>query len=107
MLVSIPAVLLADRWGRRTSMLVGGILLSACMLTIGALYASNTVGTHGDGRWVVIILIYVYSLSYSATWAISAKLYAGEIQATETRARVIGAAQGLNFVSDPSSFTNY
>ena len=31
--ISVPAVLLADKWNRRTSILTGGVLLSGCMGT--------------------------------------------------------------------------
>ncbi|KAG9732571.1 putative MFS sugar transporter, partial [Aureobasidium melanogenum] len=69
-LITIPAFILADKWGRRTSTLVGGILLSSTMFIIGALYASNSVhGTHGPARWIVIVLIYVFALTYCSTWA--------------------------------------
>lgn len=64
MVVTVPAFLLADRWGRRTSTIVGGLVLAACMLIIGSLYASNSVyGDRGAARWVVIVLIYIFALS--------------------------------------------
>jgi hypothetical protein len=40
-LVTIPAFLLADRWGRQTSTVVGGVLQAACMLIIGSVYAAG------------------------------------------------------------------
>ncbi|KAL3418964.1 polyol transporter 2-like protein 1 [Phlyctema vagabunda] len=102
LLISIPAFLYADRWGRRASIITGGILLSSCMFIIGGLYASNVVHAHaGAGRWLVIILIFAFALSYCATWGVAGKIYASEIQPPQTRATTNSVAQGLNF------FTNW
>ncbi|KAH8595673.1 general substrate transporter [Bisporella sp. PMI_857] len=99
--ISIPAFLLADNWGRRTSALTGGFLLAGCMLLIGSLYASNAVHPYGIARWVVIISVFIFGLAYCATWGIVGKIYATEIQPSNTRAAANCIAQGLGF------FTNW
>lgn len=99
--ISIPALLLVDRVSRRTNILVGGALLTTCMLIIGSLYASNSVHATGPARWVVIILVFVFGLTYCATWGVVGKIYASEIQPSVTRSSASCVAQGLNF------FTNW
>ncbi|KAF2816110.1 general substrate transporter [Mytilinidion resinicola] len=99
--VSIPAFLVADRVGRRTSILVGGSGLAFCMIVIGSLYASKSVHPTGAVRWVVVVLIFAFALTYAFTWAVSAKIYASEIQPARTRAAANCVAQGVNF------FTNW
>ncbi|KAF2786693.1 general substrate transporter [Melanomma pulvis-pyrius CBS 109.77] len=101
LVISIPAVLFSDRMGRRTSIIFGGLTLSFSMLTIGALYASNSVHTTGPARWVVIVLIFVFALTFCFTWGIAGKIYASEIQPARTRASASCLAQGLSF------FTNW
>ena len=97
--VSVPAFIFADRWGRRTSVITGGIGLSGCMFIIGSLYASNSVHAHsGYGRWFVIVFIFVFALTYCVTWGLVGKVYASEIQPVQTRAAANSVAQGLNFV---------
>ncbi|KAK7998971.1 general substrate transporter [Apiospora marii] len=98
---SIPAFLLADKWGRRTSAIAGGVGLSGVMLLIGSLYAAGAVHSYGVARWVVIVAVYVFGLTYCSTWAIVGKIYASEIQPTHTRAAANCVAQGLGF------FTNW
>jgi len=71
------------------------------MLIIGALYASDSVKSTGPARWVVIILVFVFGLTYTATWGIVGKMYASEIQPSATRSSANAAAQGLGF------FTNW
>ena len=67
LLVSIPAFLFADKMKRRTSIISGGLGLSACMILIGSLYASNSVHAYGSARWVVVVLIFVFALTYCYT----------------------------------------
>ncbi|KAK3075305.1 hypothetical protein LTR53_001506 [Teratosphaeriaceae sp. CCFEE 6253] len=98
--ISIPAAILADKWGRRTSVIVGGVLLSSLMFLMGAMYAARAVHHDGPGRWVVIISIFAFSLSYAATWAFVGKIYASEIQPGHTRAASNAVAQGLNFFTN-------
>jgi MFS family permease len=98
--VSIPAFLFADKWGRRFSILSGGLSLSFCMLVIGSLYAAGSVHTYGAARWVVIILVFWFSMTYTATWGPISKVYASEIQPANTRATANCIAQGLNFFAN-------
>ncbi|KAH6672034.1 MFS sugar transporter-like protein [Halenospora varia] len=100
LLISIPAFLLADTWGRRTSVITGGLLLSTCMFTIGILYATDSVHKDGSGRWLVIVLIFVFAVGYCGTWGVVGKIYASEIQPSRTRGGASGVAQGLGFLTN-------
>ncbi|CAD0110557.1 unnamed protein product [Aureobasidium uvarum] len=81
--------------------IVGGCVLTFCMFTIGILYASNSVTPQNPARWLVIVLVFVFGLAYSATWGIVGKIYASEIQPAATRSAASAVAQGLGF------FTNW
>lgn len=105
--ISVPAFLLADKWGRRTSAITGGIGLSGCMFLIGSLYAAGLVHPYGIARWVVIVSVFLFGLTYCATWGIVGKIYATEIQPTHVRAAANCVAQGLGFVSLPNSHHNF
>jgi len=97
--VTIPASIFSDHWGRRSSTLIGGVLIATCMLLIGSLYASNSVhGNEGAGRWVVIVTIYIFTVVFSATWAIGFRTYSSEIQPPLTRASATSLAQSSNWV---------
>ncbi|KAM0818051.1 putative General substrate transporter [Seiridium cardinale] len=101
LVISVPAFLLADKWGRRTSAITGGIGLASLMLLIGTLYAAGVVHPYGVARWVVIVAVFAFGLTYCATWGIVGKIYASEIQPSNTRAAANCVAQGLGF------FTNW
>lgn len=99
LLVTIPAFLLADRWGRATSTIFGGLVQAACMFIMGALYASGSVHSdRGVARWVVVVLIYVFAMVFSGTWGVCFRVYVSEIQSPETRAGASSLALSANWV---------
>jgi sugar porter (SP) family MFS transporter len=86
-LITIPGTIYADKWGRTTSTITGGIIQALCMFTIGSLYAAGAVhASHGTARWVVVALIYVFALAFSGTWGVTFRVYVSEIQSPKTRA---------------------
>ncbi|KAI0805854.1 general substrate transporter [Xylaria sp. FL0064] len=99
--ISVPGFLLADKLGRRTSAITGGVILAGCMFLIGSLYAAGVVHPTGIARWVVIVSVFAFGLTYCVSWGIVGKIYASEIQPDHTRAAATCFAQGLGF------FTNW
>lgn len=98
LVVTVPALIYADRMGRRNSVIIGGVTLAMCMFIIGTLYATDSVHPYGVGRWFVIVLIFVFALTYCVTWGVVGKIYASEIQPAKTRASASCVAQSLGFV---------
>lgn len=102
---TIPATLLADKWGRRTSSITGGILITILMLVMGSLYAGNQVhADRGAGRWVVIVAIYLFAIAFSATWAIGMRTFLVESQPKKTRSSVASLAQAVNWVRTENNY---
>ena len=99
--VTIPALIWADKWGRRHSIIYGGLGLGISMFLIGALYATQNVhGSTGAGRWVVIVSIYIFAVIYSLSWGVGIKIYAAEIQPQRTRASATSLAHGSNWATN-------
>lgn len=104
---TIPATIWADKWGRRTSSILGGTLITILMLLMGTMYAANLVHpTHGAGRWVVILSIYVFAIVYSATWALSFRTFLVESLPRKTRSSASSLGQCSNWVSLHSAEVN-
>ncbi|RYP70444.1 hypothetical protein DL771_005485 [Monosporascus sp. 5C6A] len=102
MIVTIPATLMCDMWGRKTSSLVGGFLTFFLMLLIGSLYAAGKVhADHGAARWVVIVSIYLFACVFCATWALGLRMYLIESLPRKTRSSGASLAQASNW------FANY
>lgn len=99
--VTIPATLCADKWGRRTQTIFGGLSMTATMFLMGSLYAADAVRPGaGAGRWVVIVCIYVFAVLYCISWAVGIKIYAAEIQPQRTRASATSIAHGSNWLTN-------
>ncbi|KAF7159479.1 hypothetical protein CNMCM5623_004817 [Aspergillus felis] len=97
--VTIPGLLYADRWGRRSSIILGGIGMGVLMFVMGGLYAGDAVHKNrGAGRWIVIICIYLFAALYSLTCGITVKVYAAEIQPQQTHASATTLAHSSNWV---------
>jgi len=97
--VTIPGTLLADKWGRKTASLVGGVSISFLMLLMGSLYASNQVHPDsGAGRWVVIVSIYLFAIVFNGTWALSFRAFLVESLPRKTRSSASSLAQCSNWV---------
>lgn len=99
--MTIPALIWADKWGRRHSVIYGGVGISITMFLMGALYAGKAVhSTTGAGRWVVIVSIYIFAVIFSLSWAVGIKIYAAEIQPQRTRASATSLAHGSNWATN-------
>ncbi|GAA5846701.1 hypothetical protein JCM3766R1_002885 [Sporobolomyces carnicolor] len=84
-----------NRVGRRTIWLVGGTATATTHLLLGSLYASGAARTPA-GKWVVIILIELFAISFSSGWSLITKLYTAEIQPSRTRSAASSVGQGCN-----------
>lgn len=101
LVATIPATIFADKWGRRSSVLAGGLSMGVTMLLIGALYAAGAVhASTGAARWVVIVTVYIYVVLYCISWSVSCKVYAAEVQPQRTRASATNLAHGSNWVTN-------
>ncbi|KAK6221006.1 hypothetical protein LQW54_001578 [Pestalotiopsis sp. IQ-011] len=101
MAATLPAMLMADRWGRKASTLVGGSLIFAVMLLMGSLYAAGEVhADSGAGRWVVIVSIYLFAVVFSMTWAIGIRSYMIESLPRKTRSSAASLGQGSNWLAN-------
>ncbi|GAA6022959.1 hypothetical protein JCM11491_005483 [Sporobolomyces phaffii] len=84
-----------NKVGRRTIWLVGGTATATCHLLLGTMYASGAARTPA-GKWVVIILIELFAVSFSSGWSLITKLYTAEIQPSRTRSAASSVGQGCN-----------
>jgi hypothetical protein len=96
---TIPALIWADKWGRRQSTIYGGVAIGFIMFLMGSLYAGNAVHAgHGAGRWVVIVSIYIFAVVFSTSWAVGIKIFVAESQPHRTRASATSLAHGSNWI---------
>ena len=78
-------------------MIRGGSVIASTMLIIGTLYASGASNT-AAGRWAIIVLIYLFVIGFTCSWAIVIRIIVSELQPTRTRAAVSSLGQCVNWV---------
>ncbi|GAA6001436.1 hypothetical protein JCM10207_006666 [Rhodosporidiobolus poonsookiae] len=84
-----------DKVGRRKIWLVGSAATSFTLYVIGILYATGGARTP-VGKWVVIVFIEAFAVSFTSSISLVTKLYAAEIQPSRTRAAATSFGQGMN-----------
>lgn len=102
---TVVGALWADKWGRRTSSILGGTLITVLMLLMGTMYAANLVHpNYGAGRWVVIVSIYLFAIVFNGTWALAFRTFLVESLPRKTRSSASALGQCSNWVSLRLSF---
>jgi len=86
----------ADTWGSRATMIGGGSVIASSMLIIGTLYATQASETQA-GRWAIIVLLYIFVVGFSCSWAIVTRIICSEIQPMRTRAAATSLGQCMNW----------
>lgn len=69
--------------------------MATTLWVIGSLYASDGARSSA-GKWVVIVFIELFALSFAGSWSIVVRLYTSEIQSNRTRAAASSTGQALN-----------
>ena len=99
---TIPAMFLIDRWGRRTILLIGSIVLAVSLSIVGALqYHSNTL-PEGPARIPVADGLFFgvcfYLFFFGATWGPGPWLLGAEIFPLRARAKGMSLSTGMNWL---------
>jgi len=110
--MTIPALLYVDRWGRRPTLLVGAALMMTWQFAVGGLLASRGTyaGPHGvDGipeasysitgpaSKAVIACSYLFVASYAPTWGPVSWIYPPELYPLRVRGKAVALATSANW----------
>lgn len=98
---TIPSTLLCDMWGRKTAAITGGFGLTTTMVLIGALYAAYPRAEEMPqaAKWTVVVMIYLYAVVFTSTWALVFRMYMIESLPRRSRSSGSALAQASNWVS--------
>ena len=106
--LTIPAQIYVDKIGRRMPLLIGSLIISTALLTLGSLYIARgqplpdgSVGlTSGVPKYVAIISLYVVVATFASTWGPVGKIYAAEIIPNQHRARACAIQTWVNWTTN-------
>ncbi|KAG6378894.1 general substrate transporter [Boletus reticuloceps] len=99
---TIPAMFLIDKWGRRTILLIGSVVLAASLSIVGGLqYYSNSL-PEGPARIPVADGLFFgvcfYLFFFGATWGPGPWLLGAEIFPLRARAKGMSLSTGVNWL---------
>jgi len=109
-IATFPAVLFADRLGRRPLMLAGAFGMAVACFSIGAvgpLVMPTAEATGGQAqRWtgfgpnLVASMVFLFIVSFAATWGPIVWVYCAEIFPQKYRSWCMGAATAANWIGN-------
>ncbi|MCJ1330347.1 MFS sugar transporter [Thelotrema lepadinum] len=114
-LLTLPAILYLDKWGRRPSLLLGSFGMMSLLLIVGALealygepyYTSKgplsalswkLQDGHDDAGKAIIALSYLFVCTFAVTWGPTSWTYPSEIFPTQVRAKAVSLATASNWL---------
>ncbi|ANB14373.1 Snf3p [Sugiyamaella lignohabitans] len=129
MVMTVPALLFIDKWGRRPLLLSGGVLMMIWLFAIAgllAVYGISVPDVAGNKNIRIMILeknkpasraviacSYLFVCSFSPTWGPGIWIYCSEIFPLRQRALANGICASFNWIFNfalalfvPSAFTN-
>jgi sugar porter (SP) family MFS transporter len=111
MLATIPAILWIDRWGRKPTLISGGIFMGTAMLIIGSIlakhgtkYYDESLGKHfvhldnKASSYAVIVFIYVFVASFAYSWGPTGWIYPAEIFPLRIRGKALSVTTACNWL---------
>ncbi|KAJ2796279.1 hypothetical protein H4R21_004777 [Coemansia helicoidea] len=105
-LLTVPAILWIDRWGRRPTLLVGTVCIIVFYLALALLLRSYDVaapaasaGARGLGI-ASIVMVYMVVASFAFSWGPCVWLVASEIFPTHLRATASSVTTATNWISN-------
>ncbi|KAF9406336.1 hypothetical protein BGZ94_003151 [Podila epigama] len=110
-LMTIPAILFIDRWGRRPILLAGSIMMALWLFLIGGLMGKYGSATSFDGNkttnWAiqdndaaskaVIACSYLFVCSFAISWGPVSWTYPAEIYPLRIRAKAVSLSTASNW----------
>ncbi|KAL9117484.1 MAG: hypothetical protein Q9187_005981 [Circinaria calcarea] len=112
--LTLPAILFLDKWGRRPSLLLGSLAMMVLLLTVGALEGAYGEPFHADSgpesaiSWIIrgqpkiskaiIACSYLFVGTFAVTWGPTSWTYPSEIFPSQIRAKAVSLSTASNWV---------
>lgn len=91
---TLVATFTVDRWGRKPLMLAGAIIMAVAMLTLGTLFATNTLGLAA----LVVMVVYIGAFAFS--WGPVVWILLSEIFPNSIKGKAMGLAVATQWIAN-------
>lgn len=107
--MTVPAILFVDKWGRRPTMIFGALAMSAFLWIVGGLLATGEWYINDKGKWLValdskpkadgvVACIYLFVAAFATTWGPLGWIYPAEIYPLRVRAMAVSMSTASNWL---------
>ncbi|KAI8644184.1 general substrate transporter [Parasitella parasitica] len=107
--MTIPAILFVDKWGRRPTLIFGALSMSIFLWAVGGVLATGTWYVGEDGKWLVnlasktkangvVACVYLFVASFATTWGPLGWIYPAEIYPLRVRALAVSLSTASNWL---------
>ncbi|KAI9269425.1 general substrate transporter [Helicostylum pulchrum] len=108
-IMTIPAIIYVDKWGRRPTLFFGALLMSIFLWAVGAILATGEWGINPEtGKWVVELgsmaktngvaaCVYLFVATFGCTWGPLGWIYPAEIYPLRVRATAVSLSTASNW----------
>ncbi|KAG1399844.1 hypothetical protein G6F60_007443 [Rhizopus arrhizus] len=108
--MTVPAILFVDKWGRRPTLLLGALMMSIFLWAVGGILATQAWSVDPiSGKWRVNIVgkekingmvacIYLFVATFATTWGPLGWVYPAEIYPMRVRARAVSLSTAFNWL---------
>ncbi|KAG1449032.1 hypothetical protein G6F56_008771 [Rhizopus delemar] len=108
--MTVPAILFVDKWGRRPTLIFGALVMSIFLWAVGGILATNQWYIDpSDGKWYVTIssktqvngvvaCIYLFVAAFATSWGPLGWVYPAEIYPLRVRAMAVSLSTASNWL---------
>lgn len=110
-LMTVPALIWIDRWGRRPTLIVGAVLMGTFMFANAGIMAAHgtivpggvggipeeSMSLHGTPAKALIACTYLFVASYAPTWGPVSWIYPPELYPLRVRGKAVALATSANW----------
>ncbi|KAI8052608.1 general substrate transporter [Gilbertella persicaria] len=108
--MTIPAILFVDKWGRRPTLILGALCMSIFLWAVGGVLATGEWSLNEKGKAVVslggskskadgvVACIYLFVATFATTWGPLGWIYPAEIYPLRVRAMAVSLSTASNWL---------
>ncbi|KAI7850476.1 general substrate transporter [Circinella umbellata] len=107
--MTVPAILWVDKWGRRNTMIFGALSMSMFLWVVGGLMSQGEWYIAENGKWMMniedkskskgmVACVYLFVASFACTWGPLGWIYPAEIFPLRIRAIAVSLSTSANWL---------
>ncbi|KAG2193582.1 hypothetical protein INT47_006648 [Mucor saturninus] len=107
--MTVPAILYVDKWGRRPTLIIGALAMSIFLWIVGGILATGTWSIGPKDKYIVeldnkhkanavVACIYLFVASFATSWGPLGWIYPAEIYPLRVRAMAVSLSTASNWL---------